>query len=170
MRWINDMKNGAKKAPVFLLLVVCFTVHNIEELALDLPAWMAATYETSTPISSNAFLGAVVVVTVLAWIVYFGLKLRPLNHAFIWIAALVSAALAANSLGHVILSVFYWSLMPGLITAILIMGPVGLVSFYETCGRLELTQRGTLALFVGGVMLQFLVLVLATQLGNALVA
>ena len=111
---------GAAPALAYTLTFFAFFAHNIAELVLGLPDWAAA---RGLPIETGQFANAVAVLTLIAGIVLFIGRTRQFNRPVQIAVAALCGALLANVAAHMAASLFTWSLVPGLLTAVLLVGP-----------------------------------------------
>ncbi|MFD7022480.1 HXXEE domain-containing protein [Promicromonospora sukumoe] len=121
------MPGRGRLALLWAVTVMALAAHNAEELLRDLPRWQAdrAWLAGSVLYGDQAqFAVALAIVT--------GLALVLAVAAVAWRAAwsaqvlvcVVGYALLVNAAGHVLLSVVSWSLMPGVLTSVLVLVPV----------------------------------------------
>ncbi len=148
---------------LLLLLVVAFTIHNIEEVVLDLPSWIAHAYRTSAYMSSVAFQIAAFGVTLIAWAIFVAYRLRPERRLYVWLAGLVSATLMVNCLSHIGQSIVHRSLMPGVYSAVILLGPISAVALFCFARELSLSKLGLFMLVISGSALQVLIALLTIQ-------
>jgi len=154
------LSNARLGASSVFLLTVCFSLHNIEEVVSDLPSWMAHQFGSAAPIAPAIFRVAIVAVTASAWVLYFAFRRFTPSPAVVWAVGVLSAALLANCVSHLLLTVGYQSLMPGTITAVVALGPASVFAFAGFCRRMRINSIGVLGLLVTGAALQLLVPVL----------
>lgn len=113
-------------ALLWAVTVVALAVHNAEELLRDLPGWQAdRPWLPGSALYGDQpqFAVALAVVT--------GLALVLAVAAVVWratwsaqVLVCVGYALLVNAAGHVLLSLVSWSLMPGVLTSVLVLVPV----------------------------------------------
>ncbi|GAB3213616.1 HXXEE domain-containing protein [Marinactinospora thermotolerans] len=144
---------SARPLLLWPLLTVAFALHNLEEYLADLPAWASVPgrFPGGFPVSTPAFGSALLLLTLaFAALAAFAVLRRPAWSG----AALACAALALllNAVSHVLVSLLVWSVMPGLVSALLVLAPVCLSS-------LRSPPRGTVSTWtvVGAVLLALLV-------------
>ena len=147
-----------------LWLAVTFSIHNLEEVVWDLPARVAS--HLNRPVGVSEFYIAVVGATGIAWALYFAYRKRPGSRLCQWSAALGSAALLANSLSHVALSLLHVSPMPGLLSAAVFMGPISAVCVFKFSRLLALNLGKLVLLVTGGIAIQLVFISLLTALAQ----
>lgn len=114
-------------ALLWTALVAALVLHNLEELLFDMAGWFArqprlpgsVLYENAAQFAM-ALLVVTVAVTVLAGI---AVAVRPAWSAEVLVG--LAYALMINAGSHLALSVVSWSLMPGVITGVVILVPLG---------------------------------------------
>ena len=153
-----------------LFLVIAFSLHNVEEVVRDLPAWMAVHFNEAVRIESSTFETAIILVSLLSWAIYAFCRFLPQHPLSTWLTAIMSASFLANSFSHVGLSVAKLSLMPGLYSAILVLGPISAVSLFNTARRLRLGYIGLTLLFLGGAAIQWVVPLLVLRFSSVVVS
>lgn len=111
------------------VLVLALAVHNLEEVLLDLPRWAADRpfLPSAALYGEQAQFGlAVLIVTgVVAVIGAIAIVRRPAWSAEV--LACLAHVLLINAATHVVVSAVSWSLMPGLVTGVLLLLPIGLL-------------------------------------------
>ncbi|MGW2092910.1 HXXEE domain-containing protein [Promicromonospora sukumoe] len=121
-----SVPSRVRLALLWAVTVVALAVHNAEELVRDLPGW-----HTGRPwLPGSALYGdpaqfavALAIVTGLALVLAVaGVAWRAAWNAQVLVC--VGYALLVNAAGHVLLSVVSWSLMPGVLTSVLVLVPV----------------------------------------------
>ncbi len=111
---------GAAPALAYTLTFFAFFAHNIAELVLGLPDWAAA---RGLPIGTAQFANAVAVLTLTAGLLLFIGRTRQFNRPVQIAVAALCGALLANVAAHGAVSLFTRSLLPGLLTAVVLVGP-----------------------------------------------
>lgn len=116
-------------ALLWCVVVVALAVHNAEELARDLPGWQAdrpwlpggALYgdQAQFAVALAIVTGVAVVLAVVA------VSTRAAWSASVLVC--VGYALLVNAAGHVLLSIASWSLMPGVLTSVVVLTPVAVL-------------------------------------------
>ncbi|WP_423464189.1 HXXEE domain-containing protein [Promicromonospora sp. MS192] len=151
------------------MAIVALAVHNAEELVRDLPGWQAerpwlpggAVYGDQAQ-----FAGALAIVTGAVLV----LAVAAVAGRTAWSAPVlvcVGYALLVNAMGHVLLSVVTWSLMPGVITSVLVLVPVA-VLLARTLPPVRWTASTVLVTLVAAVGLVLGSLVIAALVGAVL--
>ena len=143
-----------------------FSLHNVEEAIFGLPAWMVEHWSNGRQIDAATFHLALVLITVLAWLVYLWFRAGQRVPVRFWVAGLVASVLLTNSLGHIGYSIITHSLMPGVLSASLLMGPVSMVVFVHCTQRLTLSVSYRLLFFAGGVVLHFALILTVVSLAG----
>lgn len=105
-----------------------FTLHNLEEVALSFPVWLAQHTQLPFQWQSPAFLLAVAVLELLALV---AVTLAAKNRWAKWLALIMVAGTLVNVFTHMALSVAANSYSPGLATAVLLLLPASLWAWYE---------------------------------------
>ena len=154
----------------FLILVLAFSAHNIEESVLGLADWMAASGGNSDQVEEARFQLALVMVTTLAWLIYFWVRSSQPQPARCWVAGLVAAALLTNSISHIGYTLATQTLMPGVVTATLLMGPISLLVLLDSAEQLRLRTPQRLLMFGGGLLLHFITIVATLALASIFLA
>ncbi|MFE7504394.1 HXXEE domain-containing protein [Promicromonospora sp. NPDC057488] len=122
----TGVSDRARLGLFWCLVAMALAVHNAEELARDLPGWQAdrpwlpgaALYG-----DQGQFAVALAIVTGAALV----LAVVAVTTRATWSAPVlvcVSYALLVNAAGHVLLSIVCWSLMPGVLTSVVVLAPV----------------------------------------------
>jgi len=142
---------------LFLLLVVAFTLHNAEEYVLNLSGWMDTHGDSSQQWHPATFRNALFGVSITGWLIYLVLCYWGRSRSVRFVGALMSAALVANALGHVALSIVHKSWMPGVFTGVLLILPFGVLVVIRMAYLLELSITGVFLLLIGGGLLQLLI-------------
>lgn len=134
---------GAAPGFAYTLTILAFVAHNVEEV-IGLPGWAEAHGIALTPAHyANAviYLALGVAVLLLAGrMLQFALPLQR-------VVAVATAALMANAVSHVVVSLVTWSLQPGVFTAVLLVLPSAAWLF----ARLPLARREKRLAGVAGV-------------------
>ena len=105
-----------------------FTLHNLEEVALGFPVWLAQHTQLPFQWQSPAFLLAVAVLELLALLAITLAAKKPWAK---WLALIMVAGTLVNVATHVVLSVIAGAYSPGLATALLLLLPASLWAWYE---------------------------------------
>jgi len=153
-----------------VLLVVAFSLHNVEEVVRDLPAWMVVHFADAIRIESSTFQTAIVLISLLSWALYVFCRLLPQRSFTAWLTAILSASLLANSFSHVGLSLAKLSPMPGLYSAILVLGPVSAISLFNAARRLHLGYISLMLVLLGGATIQWVVPLLVLRFSSVMVS
>jgi len=138
--------------------VLFFSLHNVEEAIFGLPAWMVEHWGDARQIEAATFQLALGVITLLAWLIYLWFRAGQRTPVRFWVAGLMASTLLSNSLGHIGYSITTQSLMPGVLSASLLMGPASLLVFVDCSQQLRFGTPYKLLLLAGGVLVQFSVL------------
>lgn len=152
-------------------LVVVFTAHNAEEL-VGLPSFLASDrapalaglHELYRP---DRFLLAVALLTVVVIAMLAPAAVRGTPRATV-VALLPAGALLANALSHVVQALVLRAYVPGLLSAVLLMLPVGVLLVRALGARAPTRAPVVLALLAAGGVLSVPTIVAALLLANVL--
>ncbi len=107
---------------------MAFALHNAEELLLDLPLWVASRPQLGVIAALQGggwFAPAALALSIGA--VLFALIAARFPHPWMGFLLRIAAVLMlANSLSHLVFSIVTASLMPGTLTALVVVAPVSL--------------------------------------------
>jgi len=112
----------------WLVLIAAPALHNAEEWTRDLPAWSSAYASLPHFISAYVHSGfslALIIATILPVIAAIVIRRAAPQTEPAWLV-LFAWALIANAAWHAVLSVFTWTLMPGIFTAVMLLAPTSL--------------------------------------------
>lgn len=114
-----------------LFFCLAITLHNIEE-AIWLPSWSQSSYALQQPVSSNEFHFAVILITVLAYLVAFCFiefsHSRLAKYAFTgFLGSMIFNAFFPHLLSTIIMQAY----APGLITGLLLIVPINIFILYQ---------------------------------------
>lgn len=134
-----------------------FTLHNLEEVLLGLPAWMTTHNVGFTRVDEFPFLLAAAFVTIVGWVVGLWTGSGNLVVSKAWVVILLASALFANSVNHIVLSIVTLSWMPGTYSAAAVMGPLAAILFLTITRKLRLGWTATVGTLGLGAALQLVV-------------
>lgn len=116
-------------ALLWCVLVLALAVHNLEEVALDLPRWAADHPFLPSAVlhgdQAQFGLAVLIVTSVVAVIGGIAIVRRPA-----WSGEVLSClahVLLINATSHIAVSAVSWSVMPGLVTGVVLLLPIGLL-------------------------------------------
>lgn len=141
-----------------LLFILGFTLHNIEE-ALWLPAWSQYAGRFQRPVGSNAFIFAVIVITMIGYILtgldlLYGNTGNMVNLLYLGFVGMMGL----NSIfPHLIGTVVIKRYSPGLVTGLLLNLPFSAVIIYEYVHRgIDVSSLAVAVVMVSAVTLLWL--------------
>jgi hypothetical protein len=105
---------------------LALSIHNAEEIALGLPGWAEAHPQTAGfnwSAGSNAFMFTAVLLMGAAFLSALMAQLSPRRWMGAWLKV-VAVVMLVNAASHLALSVYTGSLMPGVVSAFLVLLPV----------------------------------------------
>ncbi len=117
-----NVKDGtARRTWLWLPIFVLFTLHNLEEIAFDLPAWgRAHGFDLpTTALDQSGFALVVAALSAALFTLAFALRLRPRATRATLLAFL--GVMVLNFLMHIAASIRTLSVQPGVITAIVLL-------------------------------------------------
>ena len=137
-----------------LLFLFCFSLHNLEE-ALWLPAWSKHAKKYHKEVAENEFRFAVIVVTILGYLITFQFMLFPMADVSRFIYCGFVLMMVANVFfPHIAATAVLRRYAPGAITGIFLNAPVGI---YILAEKIKNTDDLTGA-FISGVIISVVVL------------
>lgn len=107
----------------WLAFIITFALHNSEEIIRSLPAWAARHDVLPFVFSEGAFAATAILLTVLAATTGYVLERRNSPSSAL-ILKLFCWIMIINAASHIAFSVSTWTLMPGVITSVLLLLPV----------------------------------------------
>lgn len=137
---------------IFFCLAI--TLHNIEE-ALWLPQWSQLGIPFLQPVAPHEFYFAILVITLLAYVISFLTVHFPSNKLFRYaFVGFLGAMLINTFLPHLLLTLYMQLYAPGLLTALLLIVPVNGIILYTLWKERVLTVKELIgATVVVGVVL-----------------
>jgi len=141
----------------FLWLILAFSVHNLEEALFDLHGWMVLHTAQVSQIDTSTFQAALLVLTLCSWFVYMWFRIVSKGAVRHWVVNLVAAMLFANCFSHIVLSLKTQTLMPGVVSAIVLLGPLAIINMIHRSKQLSLRKLPISLLLIGGAGLQLAV-------------
>lgn len=148
--------------PVLLsLFPITYVLHLSEEWLSSAPIvhW---TTRAARPLDAASFLGANVVGLILMII---GVRLAHRSARFHWIIPALAAAVLLNAAGHLVGSVSIRGYSAGLITAIILWVPLGMLTLMRAWD--QASRRTLVAGFVIGVLIELIVVAMLSLVGGS---
>jgi len=120
----------ARKA--FAALIVSFLFHNIEE-ALSICSYpVQSPVSFIKPASCHQFLWAVSIISLIVVVLFIIAMYSKQQTVYLFISTAIASGLALNALvPHIIIALYSLSYTPGLVTAVLLIFPLGLFTLFK---------------------------------------
>ena len=151
------MFKGFTSRFVFTLLIVSFILHNLEEAIFICNYPVQSPVSFIKPASCIQFLWAVSIITLIV-IILFVIASRSNKPAFyLFISTAIASALVLNVIApHLLVAVYTFNYTPGLVTAVLLNLPLGLLTLFKN--RPNCANRKQLYRFIGiGLVMGYLI-------------
>lgn len=161
------------KLRAFILLTpVVFLIHDAEEVA-TVARWtrehgevIPAFARGLLPIDTGQFAAAVALLFVILSIVSFLAARKPESGIAVRVWLVLLAALTANGITHPAQALFVGGYVPGVVTAVLVVIPFGVLAWRRAIADGVTSRRAILPLFLAGLAIQLPIVVLALLFGR----
>lgn len=157
------MKSATSSQITFSALILAFILHNIEEAIFICRFPFQSPVSFIKPASCNQFLWAVSIITLIVIILFITAMRTKKPTIYFFISTAISSALVLNVIvPHIVAAVYTFNYTPGLVTAVLLNLPLGLLTLFKN--RPNCTNRKQFYRFMG-VGLVFGYLIFAVVMG-----
>jgi len=120
----------ARKA--FIALIVSFLFHNIEEAIYICSYPVESPVSFIKPASCNQFLWAVSIISIIVVVLFMFAMHSRQQAVYLFISTAIASGLALNAMvPHIIIALYNLSYTPGLVTAVLLIFPLGLLTLFK---------------------------------------
>ncbi len=151
---VRIMKLDSYSTSLIWASVIVFAVHNAEE-ALSIEDWMGKNFRPS--IAARYSTKSFIVACTLLWVAYAVIALLAVRFpsaAVLKVFGVAFAAIVANGFVHVLTRLFVGKLQPGILSATILVLPLGVLLAWHAIATGALTSQQALAAFVTGAVLQ----------------
>jgi hypothetical protein len=132
------------------LLCAAFALHNLEEV-YRFEAWQGMEFGRPK-VDAATFEIAVMLLTVIVAIVFVAAGWSKLRGAWEWVVAIIAGGLIVNAAGHLLMSLMTVTLVPGVLTGVILVAPSAIwVLAWLDGDATTVRRRWTLAVLYGAV-------------------